>query len=93
MGIYFLDTGTISSWFLISSFKPCAFPEIFSFDFGIVKNNIKMEVTDISGKTIISKNFVSQSNCLLDVSGLSKGIYLVKVNADGEDFVKQVIKN
>ena len=26
---YFLDTGIISDWFISSSFKPCAFPDIF----------------------------------------------------------------
>jgi Secretion system C-terminal sorting domain len=50
-----------------------------------------IEVTDILGKTLLSKT-IHYSTTTIDVSSLAKGIYLVKVKAIGQEKVVKISK-
>ncbi|MDI9310928.1 MAG: T9SS type A sorting domain-containing protein [Limnohabitans sp.] len=54
-----------------------------------------IEVYDVTGKTILTKNISATSNSEidLDLTNVSKGIYFVKIYADKEKTVKRIIKN
>lgn len=48
-------------------------------------SSIKAEIIDLSGKTLQSysfKNIKKQEDCILNVSNLSKGFYLLKISSD-----------
>lgn len=68
-------------------------------DFFTVKSNngteiTRVEVLDITGKVLLSKNFVSSSTEIVDVSALSKGIYIVCVSkVDGKNHNYKLIKD
>jgi len=46
-------------------------------------NNIQVQIVDMLGRTIQSNDFNSINNISLDISNLSKGLYLININ-DGE---------
>ena len=53
---------------------------------GIANNNAELQVTDITGKTLMSKKLVlaqGAQTISVDVSGLASGIYLVTINNNG----------
>ena len=52
----------------------------------------KIEVVDVLGKTLLSKN-VNFSDTSIDLSSVSKGMYLVKVKANGQEKTVKIIKN
>ena len=51
----------------------------------------KIEVIDLLGKTLLSKTN-NYSNASIDLSSLSKGMYLVKITADGQEKIVKIIK-
>ena len=51
----------------------------------------KIEVVDILGKTLLTKTN-NYSNGSIDLSSLSKGMYLVKIKADGQEKVVKIVK-
>lgn len=55
----------------------------------------KVEVYDVAGKVIVSKNNFSSNNnaSTLDISSVSNGIYFVKITAENQSIVKKIIKN
>lgn len=57
-----------------------------------IKEQVKVEVIDAIGCILFNKVVSNQSYCSVDCSGLSKGIYLVRVTSGDESFTKQVIK-
>lgn len=62
----------------------------------VAADNALITVTDISGKTVITKNeYISKglNTIRLDLSGLIAGIYYVKISAGQNVFIKSVIKN
>jgi Secretion system C-terminal sorting domain len=54
-----------------------------------------IEVTDVTGKIILSKNNFqnSSSEVALDLSSVSKGVYFVKIATDEQTVTKKIIKN
>ncbi|MEL6194345.1 MAG: T9SS type A sorting domain-containing protein [Bacteroidota bacterium] len=53
------------------------------------EGNIFIRVSDLSGRTILSRQSTSASN-VLDVSSLSSGIYLLDVQVEGERIYKRI---
>ena len=47
-----------------------------------LSNNITIELFDINGRKLINKSFFSNSKISLDVSNISKGIYIVYAYSD-----------
>ena len=58
----------------------------------LLNEQVKVEVIDALGCVRLSKVVSGQSYCGLDCGGLEKGIYVVRVVAGEESFVKQFIK-
>ncbi len=75
------------------------FPNPSAAIFNISSGNKKIdsvEVYDVSGKIILTKvNTASVINeqVSLDLTNVAKGIYFVKIYADGLNTVKRIIKN
>ena len=57
------------------------------------QNNIQIELLDMSGKQLYHKDFYSTSSIIekLDFSHLTKGIYFLKLNSDGEQKVEKLV--
>lgn len=62
--------------------------------FSDTPKNINIQIADITGKTIIEKNFHEPSNkiYLNNINELSNGIYFIKINTDGKITVKKLEK-
>ena len=61
----------------------------------MTKNNIKnISVYDVTGKEVIHLNNLDLNNARVDVSGLEKGIYLMKIvdNKNAQETIKLVVK-
>jgi hypothetical protein len=59
-----------------------------------LQNNIKIQITDISGREVISKLFNENSSNFdksIDISHLTKGIYFVRINNGENRAVKKII--
>jgi Zn-dependent metalloprotease len=55
-------------------------------------SNLMVTIVDLTGRKVYSKKFNSTENLLkLDVSTLSKGIFMVSVTADGANFTDKLI--
>jgi hypothetical protein len=54
-----------------------------------------IEVTDISGKILFSKNDFDNSNgeIQIDFSSVAKGVYFIKLSANKKSVVKKIVKN
>lgn len=66
------------------------------FNISTVNKNIdKIEVYDVTGKTIFNKKSVTNSNFeySLDLSTVSNGVYFIKITSDNQATVKRIIKN
>jgi hypothetical protein len=55
----------------------------------------KVEVYDVTGKVVLSKNNFSNANSqtVLDMKNVSNGIYFVKISSEEQSVVKRIIKN
>ena len=51
-----------------------------------------VEIKDIFGKTVKSKNNLS-NNANIDIRELSSGVYFVKIKTDNNEVVKKLIEN
>lgn len=58
----------------------------------VIKDQVRVEVIDAIGCILLNKVVSDKSYCSLDCSGLSKGIYIVRVTSGDESFTKQIIK-
>ncbi len=62
----------------------------------VMNKNIfkKVIVLTIDGKKMLEKNFENGNKCQIDVSGYSKGLYIMNmISANGQSFSKKLIKN
>jgi hypothetical protein len=50
-----------------------------------------MEVFDLQGQLVMSI-ILSQNTSKVDISGLSKGVYFIKVTADEDVMVRKIMK-
>ena len=55
----------------------------------------KVDVYDVTGKVVLSKNNFSNANSqtVLDMKNVSNGIYFVKISSENQNIVKRIIKN
>ncbi|MET3023314.1 T9SS type A sorting domain-containing protein [Flavobacterium psychrophilum] len=55
----------------------------------------KVEVYDVTGKIVLSKNNFSNENSqtILDMKNVSNGIYFIKISSENQNVVKRIIKN
>ncbi|WP_298221960.1 Calx-beta domain-containing protein [Flavobacterium sp.] len=61
--------------------------------FDLKKTNIdNVEVTDVLGKTLISKT-IHYNNAAVDLSSLEKGLYLIRLQANGQSKTVKITKN
>src|SRR5690606_16924216 len=57
----------------------------------MAKENVDVQIYDLTGKNVFNQNQVS-SNTTLDLTGLGKGIYLVKIKDEkGSQTIKKLI--
>ena len=57
-----------------------------------VSDDVTVEVYNVLGKTVISTEVTNTKNNI-DVSNLSKGIYILKINSGKQFITKKLIKN
>ncbi|SEP92492.1 T9SS type A sorting domain-containing protein [Flavobacterium urocaniciphilum] len=91
----FVITGTLASDdFEMNQFEVSPNPShgLFNVAFGNLNPN-KIEVFDLTGKTILSKNNSLQNHTTIDLSQASDGVYFVKISTDSNHYVKRIIKN
>jgi endonuclease I/chitodextrinase len=69
------------------------YPNPTSLNYIFVRNNedVKVEVYTVLGKKLIQK-IIEPSNSQLDISTLSKGIYLLKISNNGNSTTRKIIK-
>lgn len=69
------------------------YPNPTSLNYVFVRNNedVKVEVYTVLGKKIIQKT-IEPSNSQLDISTLSKGVYLLKISNNGNSTTRKIIK-
>jgi hypothetical protein len=53
-------------------------------------NTRMVEAFDITGKLVFQKE-IPENNTSIDVSGLDKGIYMVKVSSDNQIFTGEIV--
>ena len=53
--------------------------------------DLKLNIVDISGRTIFNKQYSNVLNIQIDNINATTGIYFVSINADGKTFTKKVI--
>jgi len=70
--------------------------DIIKIDFNTNTNgSLTLEILDINGRTIVSKNENTQdgnNNIIMDISALESGIYFIKINLDGETYYEKILK-
>jgi len=60
--------------------------------FDLKNTNIDtVEVTDVLGKTLISKT-IHYNNAAVDLSSLEKGLYLIRLQANGQSKPSRLLK-
>lgn len=91
----FLISGTLSS----NSFEnnnfisvyPVPSKGIFNVNYGTTTPE-KIEVYDLTGKIILTKESFSSEETMLDLTSVSNGIYFVKIQFENQNVVKRIIK-
>lgn len=53
----------------------------------------KVEVSDLNGRLLKQFEFQNNSNPVVDISELTKGVYLIKITANQKQFTQKIIKN
>lgn len=56
-------------------------------------NNTKLEIIDITGKVYIAKTIDGKNEISIDMSGLIKSVYLLRISREKDIKIKKVVKN
>ncbi len=64
---------------------------LFTISYGTFQST-QIQVYDISGKLILTKENLNVSETNLDLSSASQGIYFIKISSDSQNIVKRLIK-
>ena len=68
---------------------------LFNIRFGTnTEKNVVVSIVDVSGKTMIIESFdniIDNTVSAIDISGLSKGIYFIKINNSDKEIVKKLV--
>ena len=59
---------------------------------GITENIKQVSIFSLIGKNVLTVNVEAQSDISLDISALTSGIYLVKMQSDKGDYTKKIVK-
>lgn len=62
-------------------------------DFAGVKEEVRMEVMDMTGKVVLSETFANPSQEEINVSGFESGIYMIRLSTDSNTVTKRVVVN
>lgn len=65
--------------------------DYFEFSLQNQNSNVKLNVYDINGRTLISKSFNAESRKIVNTTSLSSGIYLVEINSGNQKGIKKLI--
>jgi PKD repeat protein len=60
----------------------------------IATSNVKIEISDVIGKNVMTRNIASVNDNQserIDVSNWSKGVYMLKVTAEGTSVIKKIV--
>lgn len=79
---------------IVVSISPNPFTELIQFNISDLKNEkIAVHIFDINGKVIyLKEHFVENKSLIINLSKLSNGIYLVKLNRKGFSHFSKIIK-
>lgn len=66
---------------------------LFNIDFNYVKTNADITVYNFQGRKMVSITVHNQIRTVLDITGYSKGIYLVLIKINNRTIVKRIVKN
>ncbi|WP_157972818.1 YCF48-related protein [Aureibaculum luteum] len=55
-------------------------------------NTAKVEIFDMTGRLVITKNLKSSKNTNINLEGIPSGVYIVKLNIDNKKYTKKIIK-
>lgn len=93
MGCYETDiTTNITQQIALKSFSPYPNPTTGKLYFKNADNNIqKISVCNITGKTIIEYNAMSNNNTI-DISNFKEGTYIIKIQTDNSNLTYKIIK-
>ena len=59
---------------------------------GKTYKEITISISDLLGKTVLRASETNADALMLDVSSLAKGTYILKLQADGDNYVKKMVK-
>ena len=54
-------------------------------------NNVEVSLTDLLGRQVFNRNYKGLETLQVPISNLAKGIYLVKIAFEGENFTQKII--
>ena len=63
---------------------------------GLTSGPLVLEVIDIGGRTVLTQNYITtgaQFNSQIDLTGLSKGMYFVKLKSGNDTRVDRIVFN
>ena len=90
LGKHDVSTASVGS-LNINTFKMYPNPNKEGILYFNTSNEIKVNIYNVLGKLVIS-NTIDTNNNSLDITNLSKGIYLIKVNTENQFITKKLIK-
>jgi hypothetical protein len=64
---------------------------IFIHSSGLLPDEAHVNVTDISGKQVLSKTIYTKANNRLDITHLSEGLYLLDIRVEGKRYSKKLV--
>ncbi|MDY0216565.1 MAG: S8/S53 family peptidase [Bacteroidales bacterium] len=59
---------------------------------GEVQNSVQLTIYNLEGKLLYTAEFAQQNRIKIDLSGFSKGVYILKAVSDNRSFVRKIIK-
>lgn len=59
---------------------------------GEVENNVRLTIYNLEGKLLYTAEYAQQNRIKIDLSGLSKGVYVLRAVSDNRSFVRKIIK-
>lgn len=92
IGCYEFDQYLITNEFQTNDFTVSPNPTTGKINLEFADNNIKqIRISDLTGKTIIEKSEIQQSQTI-DLSSFESGIYIINIKTDKEIFTARIVK-
>ena len=64
---------------------------VLNYSVPFIRPNMKISLLNISGQVVYSENLANQSSGVIDVTGYTKGTYILKMNGDNFSYSRTVI--